>query len=110
MLLKKQFQLQGEDLCLLGDCMFFGFNKENQPNRQAALRCYEESEQLGCIKAQMALAAIYEKGLVNSEIERGGCQSFGAIQKNCAEPETDKAFEYYNDAADYESYALYKLG
>ena len=28
MLLKKQFQLQGEDLCLLGDCMFFGFNKE----------------------------------------------------------------------------------
>ena len=58
----------------------------------------------------MALAAIYEKGLVNSEIERGGCQSFGAIQKNCAEPETDKAFEYYNDAADFESYALYKLG
>ena len=72
MLLKNNLRLQGEDLCLLGDCMFFGFNKENQPNRQAALRCYEESEQLGSIKAQLALAAIYEKGLVNSEIERGG--------------------------------------
>ena len=58
----------------------------------------------------MALAAIYEKGLVNNEMERGGSQSFGALQKNCAEPETDKAFEYYNDAAENESYALYKLG
>ena len=101
---------RGEDLCLQADSAFFGFNKENQPNRLAALRLYEESEKLECTKALLAMGSIYEKGLVNEQAERGGCQSLGAIEKNCTEPDTSKAFEYYDNVAESEPYALYKLG
>ena len=58
----------------------------------------------------LALGSIYEKGLVNVNSERGGCQTFGAIEKNCTEPDTSKAFEQYDNAAESEPYALYKLG
>ena len=101
---------RGDDLCLQADSLFFGFNKENLPNRSAALRLYEESEQLGVSKASLAIGSIYEKGLVNPIEDRGGMQSLGAVEKNCAEPDTSKAFEYYDNAANEEPYALFKLG
>ena len=59
----------------------------------------------------LAMGSIYEKGLVNENAERGGCQSLGAAEKACAEPDTSKAWHYYdNAAAGEEPYALYKLG
>ena len=58
----------------------------------------------------LAMGTIYEKGLVNDTVEKGGCQSLGAIEKSCTEPNTAKAYDYYDTAAEEEPYALYKLG
>jgi TPR repeat protein len=64
--------------------MFFGFG---QPaNKEASIEIYEESAQLECSKAILALAAIYEP------------------------TDSGKAFEYYDLAAETEPYALMKLG
>ena len=48
--------------------------------------------------------------MVDANTDRGGVQSLGAVEKRCTEPDTSKAFEYYDNAANEEPYALYKLG
>ena len=58
----------------------------------------------------LAIGSIYEKGLVNENAERGGYQSLGAVERSCTDPDTSKAFEYYDNAAEAEPYALFKLG
>ena len=64
--------------------MFYGFGSE--PNKEVSIYLYEESAGLGCSKAMLALASIYE------------------------ETDPTKSYEYYDLASDSEPYALFKLG
>ncbi len=71
-------------MCIQADKLFFGFG--SQPNKEAAISLYEDSASLGCSKAMLALAAIYEVS------------------------DPHKSYEYYDLASDDEPYALFKLG
>lgn len=74
------------------------------------MRLYEESESYANSKAMLALGSIHEKGLINEKIDRGGTTSIGTVEQAVTEPDFSKAFEYYDQASDMESYALFKLG
>lgn len=77
-------KLKGESLCLEADKLFFGLGKKKDKN--AAIELYKESAENDCTKAMLALAAIYEP------------------------TDTSLAFQYYDQAATSEPYALFKLG
>ena len=99
-----------EQICLNADAHFFGFAPNS--NKKEALRMYEESECYGNSKAMLALASIYEKGLINEANERGGQATEGVIERPAREPDFQKAYEYYDQASDtgIEPYATFKLG
>jgi TPR repeat protein len=56
----------------------------------------------------LALGSIYEKGLADEKT----CDqlTIGAIQRKQVPENTTKAFEFYDKAAEFEPYALFKLG
>ena len=58
----------------------------------------------------LALGQIFEKGLVNENMQNGGIYSMGAVGKSCSEANNEKAFQYYDLAGETQAYALYKLG
>lgn len=58
----------------------------------------------------LALGTLYEKGLVDESVQKGGMISYKVTQNAICEADTAKAFEYYDQASDTEPYALYKLG
>lgn len=73
------------------------------------MQMYEESQYMDCSKAMLALGSIYEKGLAD-ESENSNSITLGVQQKKKVPENTSKAFEYYDKAAEYEPYALFKLG
>ena len=76
------------------DIHFYGFGPEF--SKLTAQKLYEESAKYGNQKAMLALASIYEKGLVNENMKNGGLLNMGAVEKTCGEPDKVKAFPYYN--------------
>jgi len=62
---------------------------------------------MDCSKAMLALASIHEKGLADDTKNN---LILGAIQKRQVCENSAKAFELYDKAAEFEPYALFKLG
>ena len=48
----------------------------------------------------LALGSIYDKGLVNENMVNGGLFEMGAQEKVCSEPNSKKAFDYYDLAGE----------
>ena len=44
----------------------------------------------------LALGSIHEKGLINTTSVSGGITNMGALQTASADPDFQKAFEYYD--------------
>lgn len=61
-----------------------------------------------CSKAMLALGSIYEKGLADDT--NTGFPTLGTTQRKAVAENTQKAFENYDRAAEFEPYALMKLG
>ena len=68
-----------DQMCMQADANFFGFAPNS--NKKEALRLYEESERENYtnFKAILALGSVYEKGLINEKLERGGIMNMGAL-------------------------------
>ena len=63
---------------------------------------------MDCPKAMLALGSSYEKGLADEN--QCTLVTLGVVQKKQVQDNSTKAFEFYDKAAEYEPYALFKLG